>query len=432
MSLRIAWASPWNERSAIAQFGAEIVGELTARGHTVDILRTETGEWLQLPPRPAPGQILGAGHLDGPWLRRNYDVTVVNLGDHFGFHGAAVERLAGLGAVAILHDAYYANLVAGTFAGWYDAEPGLRRIVQATYGRAAMPAGHPYWLPMDDMRTQRSMLEWFAGPNIGAVVHAAHYAGPVRAVCPGPVAEIPLAFADPGVPPPKPIGDSLTIVAVGHVNPNRCVEQVIRAIGGSPELRRRCRYRLIGPCDDAERARLSRLAADLGVQPLEFVGWVADADFADALGQADVICCLRNPVLEGASASAVIGLFSARPMLVSDHGCYGEIPDGLVAKCAPGQEERDVARHLTAILEDPAAAQAMGRRARAHAATHHSAGAYTDALLPFLARTIEGGPAILASLEVGQVLASFGLEPGDPAAARAISPLQSLIETAQF
>ena len=54
---RIAWAGPWNGRSAIAAFGALVVEELAARGHEVSVFRTETGEFLDLPPRPAPGPV---------------------------------------------------------------------------------------------------------------------------------------------------------------------------------------------------------------------------------------------------------------------------------------------------------------------------------------------------------------------------------------
>ena len=32
MTLRLAWAGPWNQRSAIAAFGAQIVAELSALG----------------------------------------------------------------------------------------------------------------------------------------------------------------------------------------------------------------------------------------------------------------------------------------------------------------------------------------------------------------------------------------------------------------
>ena len=50
---RIAWAGPWNARSAIAGFGSLVVDELAARGHDVAVYRTETGEMPG--PAAAPG-----------------------------------------------------------------------------------------------------------------------------------------------------------------------------------------------------------------------------------------------------------------------------------------------------------------------------------------------------------------------------------------
>ena len=426
MSLRIGWASPWNMRSSIALFGAEVSAELVARGHSVDVLRTETGDGLQLEARPAPGRIRALSEVNPGRLQREYDVIVVNLGDSHLFHGGVLRSFAGLGAVAILHDRQYVGLVSGAFAT-ADSWPTLRRMVRATYGADAMPEGEPFCLPMPQMLESRSMLEWFAGPVISAVVHAGHYADRVRRVCPGPVATIPLAHADPGFPPPRPIGAELVVATVGHVNPNKCIDRVIAAIASSNELRARCRYRLIGPYEDAERQRLLALAAHLGVRPPEFLNWVADPDFPAALGSADVICCLRNPVLEGGSGSVIIGMLSGRPVLVSDHGAYAEIPDGLVGKCVPGDETVGVARHLRAILRNPATAQAMGRRAHDYALDRHSPRAYVDALLPFLDDAIAGGPAIMASIALGRTLASFGLDPDDPALARAVAPLTSML-----
>ena len=59
---RIAWAGPWNGRSAIAASSGLVVAELAARGHEVEVFRTETGELLEAPvrhrqPRQVRGQL---------------------------------------------------------------------------------------------------------------------------------------------------------------------------------------------------------------------------------------------------------------------------------------------------------------------------------------------------------------------------------------
>jgi glycosyltransferase involved in cell wall biosynthesis len=425
---RIAWAGPWNARSAIAAFGSLVVEELAARGHEVSVFRTETGEFLDLPPRPAPGAVSPLRDAAPELLARDYDAFVVNLGDQYGHHGAAVAALLRVPAVAIFHDAFLADL----YIGWAEAEGRHAvhpAVLGAVYGPAEAEAAHPLMLSLEEMAARRPMLEWFAAFAGGAVVHANHYAERVRSVCPGPVEVIPLAFEGPTVPPPREIGPAgkVVVATVGHINQNKRVAAMLRAMAASEPLRERVRFRLIGPVEPTERAAIEELARSLGVPEPEFTGWVDDAEMQRQLSAVDVLCCLRNPVLEGASASLVLGMRSGRPVLVSDHGPYAEVPDGLVLKCRPGHEATDVRLHLEAFLADPAPARAMAERARAYAGETFTARNYADRLLALLDRATEGLPAVRAGMGLGRTLAGFGMPPGDPAADRVAAALDDLL-----
>ena len=423
---RIAWAGPWNARSAIAAFGALVVDELAARGHEVEVFRTETGEFLDLPPRPAPGAVTPLRGASPEAIARDHDAFIVNLGDHHGHHGAAVGALLRVPAVAVFHDAFMAHL----YAGWAEAE--YRHAVHpavlgAVYGAAEAEAAHPLMLPLEEMAARRPMLEWFAAFAAGAVVHAEHYAERVRAVCPGPVAVIPLAYEGFPLPPPREIGREVVVATVGHVNPNKRVADMLRAMADSEPLRERVRYRLIGPVEPSQRAALDGLARSLGVPEPVFTGWVDDAEMARQLAETDAICCLRNPVLEGASASLILAMRSGRPVLVSDHGPYADVPDGLVLKCRPGAEATDVRLHLEALLADPTPARAMAERARAYAEATFTASGYADRLLDHVDHVTETLPAVRAAMGMGRTLAGFGMAPDDPAGARVADALDGLL-----
>ena len=426
---RIAWAGPWNNRSAIAAFGGLVVGELAARGHEVVVLRTETGEYLDLPPRPAPCAVVPLRDTVPEAIARDHDAFIVNLGDQYGHHGAAVASLLRVPAVAIFHDAFLAHL----YSGWAGAE-GLRpvqpAVLGAVYGAAEAEAADPLMLPLEEMAARRPMLEWFAALCAGAVVHANHYAERVRSVCPGPVEVVPLAFEGYAVPPPREIGpgDEVVVATVGHANPNKRVADVLRAMAVSEPLRERVRFRLIGAAEPAERAALGELARALGVPEPEVTGWVEDADMPRQLAAADVLCCLRNPVLEGASASLIVAMRSGRPVLVSDHGPYADVPDGLVLKCRPGREATDVRLHLEALLADPAPARAMAERARAYAEATFTAEGYADRLLAFVDRATETLPAVRAAMALGRTLGGFGTPPDDPAGERVAAALDDLLD----
>ena len=379
MTLRIAWASPWNERSAITTFGIQVVGALVEAGHQVDILRTEVDEFLQIP-SPATSWTVRPMAEDTPdRIRADYDVVIANMGDHFGYHGALVS-FRDLDPVIIFHDCYLANFCSGWAHLYPDAGRVLRTLVHVAYGAQSMPDGASFWLPPAEMMQLRPMIDLFVPNAAGAVVHAEHYLERVRRRCPGPVRRIPLSYPDLAVPQARD-GDRLVVVTFGNVNSNKQAAEVIAAIGSSPELAAGCDYLLVGSIEQPERDRLEALARAHGVSSVKCTGWVDDRRLRQLLAGADVISCLRFPILEGGSASVIMAMLAGRPVLVSDHGCYGEIPDDVVLKCRPGAEAGDVARHLTALLADRTARHVLGARARAYAAEVHSPARYAQELL---------------------------------------------------
>jgi glycosyltransferase involved in cell wall biosynthesis len=427
--LRIGWATPWNGRSAIASSAAEVAFTLAQQGHELTVLRTETGEWADLPPKSAPGLVQPLASLDDAALRASFDVIVAQIGDHYGFHGAIIRRLDAVNMVGVFHDAYLVNLANG-HAQQLGGEPALRQLVLETYGESALHSDEPLWTNLEEIARRRPMLEWLARRTVAAVAHSGHYAARLRSACPGPVATIPLAFTAPGLPPPPPPGSRMTIAAIGHANPNKRIDQILMAIGASPILRGRCRLRVIGEATPAERERLTAVAVAARAAAPEFTGWVTDDALRGQLRDVDVISCLRNPVLEGASASLVVALASGRPTLVTDHGCYAEVPPDTVMACRPTDEALDAMRHLEHLLADPAWGAAMGTRGRALAAERHAPSAYAKALLPLLEEVVADRPLhdtqrqLLASgsdplhdarKQLFGTLAELGLDPGDPA-----------------
>ena len=67
-----------------------------------------------------------------------------------------------------------------------------------------------------------------------------------------------------------------------------------------------------------EKERLSALCKKVGFSRIDFLGEVDDATLTRELERADILSCLRKPILEGASASAIEGMKSGRPIIVAD------------------------------------------------------------------------------------------------------------------
>ncbi len=426
--MHLLWAGPWNERSAVAQVGSRVVAALTERGHQVEVIRTETGTSAWLPAR----------HSDVPvrfWkdsrVRRRTaraDALIVNLGDHYGFHGAMVPALFTMNAVGIIHDRVLAHLVLDWSLRRARGEVSLRPLVNALYGSQAWPSGQTFATAFATPGGERTMLEVFAGCLAGAVVHAEHYAGPVRSSCPGPVAVLglPLLFDD--LPAPRTIpARELVVASIGVVNANKRVDQLLHAIGSHPRLRQVCRVRVIGPIEETERDRLTALSRRLGLSAVSFTGWVSDAQLCRELEGVDVISCLRYPALEGGSASLVLALQSGRPTLVSHHGVYAEVPEDAVLPCTPGNEAPDIARHLAWVLAEPARAHDLGERARSYVYRQHSVDRYAAGLIDLTVAAVAASPGTQTGRALGRTLATFGVGIDDPAVSRIAGALAELL-----
>jgi len=193
---------------------------------------------------------------------------------------------------------------------------------------------------------------------------------------------------------------------------------VIAAITSSERLKAGLRYVLAGPIQPDERSRLEALAQEGGYDGLTILGAVDDADLVANLESADLICCLRKPVLEGASASAIEGMLSARPTVVVDAGFYGELPNDLVFKVSPEVETAELAAVLERLLDDEPLRRETGLKAQAWAEDHFSIDRYTDALEALMQETVDALPLLRLGSVFGHELRSFGLAPDDPSVDR--------------
>ena len=410
MTLRIAWAAPWNVRSAIARSASDMAFELARRGHEVTVFRTEAGDALALPELSAPGPVACLDDVAAADVRQNFDTVVAHFGNNFSQHGALLTRLYQLEAVGVFHDITVAGLVWESVGGDMAT---MRQLVHATYGDIA---DYEQIAP-SDVAFQPPMLEWLARQTVGAVAHGEHYVDHLRRACPGPVAVIPLAFAIPELPPPAPAWIRMTIATMGRVDPSKRIDQLLLAVGASPILRERCAIRVIGDAPPSEQIRLKGIARAAGVEPPAFTGCIPDGRIPETLRDVDVISCLRNPVVEGDSAILALALASGRPTLVTTQGCYAELPGHLVMKCAPDNEALDAMRHLECYVRNPAEKFAMGKRARDYAIKRYAPSSCADSFLPLLERVVAYGPVRQARRELSHTLAEFGLGADDPVTA---------------
>lgn len=363
--MKLLWLTPVHPASAIARYSELVVRRLIGKGCDVVIGATEANfmpsrrrSFFDLPIRSLSEHV-AAGLLEA------CDAIIVNFGDHYPNHAHSLDVLGFPRVVGIFHDADMTN-----------------------FGNGMRADGRAFPLISDAFLHTREVVPAIARLCAGAVAHSAYYRSRV-AYCDGPIEVIPLAWslsimAAQRLSVREQASEGrFRVVTFGVINRNKCADRVIEALAASPRLRAAAEYKLLGAIEPEERRRLSELAESRGVR-IVIAGPVPEIELHSELEQADVVSCLREPVLEGASASAIEAMLHGRAVLVSNAGFYADLPSECVARVPPATDVASIREALERLIADPAERTNMGRQARTYAAKTFSPESYADALLQLI------------------------------------------------
>jgi glycosyltransferase involved in cell wall biosynthesis/GNAT superfamily N-acetyltransferase len=367
--VRIAWVTPFSSRSAIAEFSAHVAQALVA--HADVELWVSDDEQERLRETELPFHRLGE---DGHWLD-GYDLAIYNVGDHLAYHGRIYEASQRRAGVVVLHDRVLHNLFAGYWLGRQEQHRYVERmdVFYGAEGRRAAESAMwglrpPIWEVPEDMIRFPLAEEALVGAE-GVVVHSATHAKEVRGTWLGPVCPLFLpAYArdlerEPGEHRPSP---PLTVLTVGHVNPNKRIHEVLAVLAADPQLAGSIRYEVAGPPDPrgSYLRELERFAHENGLsRSVSVRGFVSDEELAALLKSADVFVNLRYPSMESASRSLVEELAHGRPVIVYDTGGFGDLSDDAVVKVPPLDRDA-LATALARLVDDFEARASTGRAGR--------------------------------------------------------------------
>jgi glycosyltransferase involved in cell wall biosynthesis len=217
--------------------------------------------------------------------------------------------------------------------------------------------------------------------SLGVVTHSAYAADRVRDLTVGRTSVAPLPVLGPSASARRPGTSSgeLRLVVAGALNANKCVDRLLEAIASHEALAAVATVRVVGPAGNAARDAVLALADRLGLAERVVVTGALPRDAYDAeLAAASVLVCLRDPVLEAASASLLEGMATGGAAVVLDTGHYAELPDDAVVKVDPTGGPAALAAALS-TLRPAATRAALGARAADHAA-RHTPSAYAQVL----------------------------------------------------
>jgi glycosyltransferase involved in cell wall biosynthesis len=409
--MRIAWLTPFDDQGGIPRYSRAVALALSAiDGVDVDVWHPRTASPLDphgLIPRELPAS---AGTAVA--VLRTYDTVVYNLGNHTANHAAIYDISRRLPGVVVLHD----TVMQGFFVGYADTvrhDPAhYLALMRYVYG----PDSERF--AAEGLKPDRSADWWAQAARryplvepclFGAtavVTHSGDGLEPVTRrygeLLPATVLDLPSAAdacaasaslasrAELGVPE-----DRVLLLIAGRLGPSKRAEVVVRALAGEDALRDGAFLVIAGGGDPEHLAHLRRLVRELGVEPI--VRFVVDPDDRTMHGYiaaADVCVTLRNPSTESASAALTEQLQFGRAVVVTRIGLYDKLPDDVVFKTDPDDEQASVAAALVALAADPALRAAYGRAAAAWAETHASPHTYATGFLAFLGTLPESARAL--------------------------------------
>jgi glycosyltransferase involved in cell wall biosynthesis len=384
---RIALFSPLPpSQTGIADYCAELLPEL-AKHLNVTIFTDEPASVDEPLRRRFPVYETGSYAL----RRWDFDLALYHMGNS-AFHDAMYRVFLRYPGVVVLHDygllqfMAYRTLSQGDITG-YLREFGYALGVEGVYSlRDSLMHGRPYAFtaPLNDRLLDLSL---------GLIVHSQYTRNQVWQHSPRLPVEVIRApimqghIAHPYQVPGWP-ADAVILASVGQATAAKQLDQALRAFKRVLETAPQARYLVVGGWLPAE-VNPPLLIEQLGLgDTVHCTGRIENMpEFVDWVASADIVVNLRNPTVGETSAAALRAMAAGRPLIVSDHGWYAELPEDSCIKVPPADEEALYVA-MRRLVSEPALRQAMGARAAHHAAEMHSPASAAAAYARFIGQVL--------------------------------------------
>ncbi len=386
--MKIIIFTPVSKRSAIGRVSSLLTRELLSIGFQVIIVQTESIFDLS-DNHVFETQILN-WHAESEIndFVLSSDGVVYQIGNNFEFHEGALHWLVKLPGLVCLHDYFLGHLFYG-FSLKYRTNSS--NILKNLYGDSFVEKFYSSVRSssfIEDTINDMPMTEWICSQADGVITHSKVGIERIKNSCPGPVRVIPLPYNTPQINFTYNCKFNLTydyinLLSIGHANPNKRIDAVIRAIGSSKFLKRRIQYNIVGSIENSEIIRLSMLASQNEVN-IHIIGMVDDKNLKKEFSKADIVCCLRWPILETASASTIESMMYGKCVIVTDCGFYSEIPNSCVIKISKKSEISDIKESLEFLIRNRSKISSIGVCAKKWASKNFTACNYANQLVEIL------------------------------------------------
>ena len=316
-----------------------------------------------------------------------YDEVVYVLGNG-EFHTAALESLRRRRGIVLAHEVRLSGLYRFAAVSRAAVPEGVAGSIRRIYG-PLLPLGLGASGAVSELEAERygllmsreviALSESFLVTSNAAARLARLEAGPdlaPRVKVVGFATELPRAEHAPHAAEIG-IGPGARVVAsFGIVDPIKQPEKLLRAFALLAEDRPELILALVGPVSAELADDLGALGASLGLGSRLFVtGRVSPEAYLGWLDRAALSVQLRASFSGEASAAVGDCLAAGVPMIVSELGWMGELPDDVARKIGVDTTPAELAAAMRVLLDDPGARAALAAKARSYSAAHGFAAA---------------------------------------------------------
>lgn len=392
--MRIAWFTPFSTKSAIGYYSKLACDEL-CKSHEVTIYTPVAERYHE-----SQNEIIELREILSAAQLKKYDICFYNIGDNTAYHALIFDQLKAVPGVAILHDISVINFIYGYFMQHKNNLQEYVKTMAALYGSAAAEEivmasqSHEKWNELDAVKY--NFIRYVTQFARGVIVHSRYhqhvlqqeYDGPSKVIYFPYVSEVKVEnFSDKVVKEKQKQLPKIKVLTVGAVNPNKRVAQVIIAIGTDSILKERVQYTVAGGLNDKiYEQKLRKLAREYSIEGgVILEGFTTDERLKELYSQADILCNLRKPAVEGASWSLVEQMDCGKPIIVANVGFYAEMPDQCLIKIDTDENEiQNIQKALRWVLENEQAATNKGNKAKEFLEENFSPQIYVENLLEFI------------------------------------------------
>lgn len=395
--MRVAWFTPFSERSDVGAHSRCIVEALPAEVRRASCLFVNENR-KGVAYRSSLPTVKLSDTFD-PGILSAFDHVVMNIGNGQENHHHINRLCLRYPSIVAVHDIIMQHYLAWMLFEERKNPERYAELMVHHYGDRALSilessrllhSGRtPRYAPWDSVHANSfPLLEPFVERAQAVVVHSQFAERVVEKMTKAPVIRLFLPYDKKPIPAPRTTEGKrhVDFVAIGHINRAKFLHLGIAAIKASDLLRASARFWIVGMPNDAQyAAELEQQARALGLgKSVIFEYGVSESRLVEIKADADVFVNLRFPNTESASGSFTEQLACAKPVIVLNTGCYAETPDNCVVKLGSTDDVSELSAAMERLVRDEKHRRSLGKAAERYV-KERSAKAYGEKLVAALA-----------------------------------------------